>query len=106
MKNTNVLLAGATGYLGSFILKELIERKNHVVAIVRNPDRIENDHENYLEIKTAEVTKPETLRDICKGIDTVISTIGITRQKDGCLRGCLGGLLGGPTRPARVGRAA
>ena len=83
MKNTNVLLAGATGYLGSFILKELIERKNHVVAIVRNPDRIENDHENYLEIKTAEVTKPETLRDICKGIDTVISTIGITRQKDG-----------------------
>ena len=83
MKNTNVLLAGATGYLGSFILKELIERKNHVVAIVRNPDRIGNDHENYLEIKTAEVTKPETLRDICKGIDTVISTIGITRQKDG-----------------------
>jgi len=83
MKNTNVLLAGATGYLGSFILKELIERKNHVVAIVRNPDRIENDHENYLEIKTAEVTKPETLRDICKGIDTVISTIGITRQNDG-----------------------
>lgn len=83
MKNTNVLLAGATGYLGSFILKELIERKNHVVAIVRNPDRIGNDHENYLEIKTAEVTKPETLRDICKGIDTVISTVGITRQKDG-----------------------
>ena len=83
MKNTNVLLAGATGYLGSFILKELIERKNHVVAIVRNPDRIGNDHENYLEIKTAEVTKPETLRDICKGIDTVISTIGITRQNDG-----------------------
>ncbi|KAA2216635.1 SDR family oxidoreductase [Maribacter flavus] len=83
MKHTNVLLAGATGYLGGFLLKVLIERKNQVVAIVRNPDSLQNDHENYLEIKQAQVTRPETLRDICKGIDTVISTVGITRQKDG-----------------------
>lgn len=54
-----------------------------MVAIVRKPNQIDNPNENYLEIKQAEVTKPETLRDICKGIDTVISTIGITRQKDG-----------------------
>ncbi|RRQ48381.1 SDR family oxidoreductase [Maribacter algicola] len=83
MKHTNVLLAGATGYLGGFFLKVLIERKNQVVAIVRNPDSLQNDHENYLEIKQAQVTRPETLRDICKGIHTVISTVGITRQKDG-----------------------
>lgn len=83
MKHTNVLLAGATGYLGGFLLKVLIERKNQVVAIVRNPVSLQNDHENYLEIKQAQVTRPETLRDICKGIDTVISTVGITRQKDG-----------------------
>lgn len=83
MKHTNVLLAGATGYLGRCLLEVLIERKNQVVAIVRNPAKLENRNENYLEIKQAEVTKPETLRDICKGIDTVISTVGITRQKDG-----------------------
>lgn len=83
MKHNNVLLAGATGYLGGFLLKVLIERKNQVVAILRNPDSLQNDHENYLEIKQAQVTRPETLRDICKGIDTVISTLGITRQKDG-----------------------
>jgi uncharacterized protein YbjT (DUF2867 family) len=79
----NILLAGATGYLGSYLLKEFIERKYQVVAIVRNSNRISYDDENYLEIKQAEVTKPETLKDICKGIHTVISTVGITRQKDG-----------------------
>jgi len=83
MQHTNVLLAGATGYLGRHLLKVLIEKQNQVVAIVRHPSQIDNNNENYLEVKQAEVTKPETLRDICKGIDTVISTIGITRQKDG-----------------------
>ncbi|MUU77681.1 SDR family oxidoreductase [Winogradskyella endarachnes] len=83
MQHTNVLLAGATGYLGKHLLKVLIEKQNQVVAIVRKLNQLDNPNENYLEIKQAEVTKPETLRDICKGIDTVISTVGITRQKDG-----------------------
>jgi uncharacterized protein YbjT (DUF2867 family) len=82
MKHTNVLLAGATGYLGRYLLKALIDKQNHVIAIARNPNKLLNINENYLEIKQAEITKPETLRDICKGIDTVISTVGITRQKD------------------------
>jgi len=79
----NILLAGATGYLGSYVLNALIKKQNQVVAIVRNPDKLLNTSENYLEIKQAEVTKPKTLRDVCKGIDIVISTVGITRQKDG-----------------------
>ena len=83
MQHTNVLLAGATGYLGKHLLMVLIEKQNQVVAIVRKLNQIDNPNENYLEIKQAEVTKPETLRDIFKGIDTVISTVGITRQKDG-----------------------
>jgi uncharacterized protein YbjT (DUF2867 family) len=83
MKHTNILLAGATGYLGRHLLKALIEKENQIIAIVRNPEKLQNSNENYLEIKQAEVTKPDTLSDICKGIDTVISTVGITRQKDG-----------------------
>ncbi|WP_298262384.1 SDR family oxidoreductase [uncultured Lutibacter sp.] len=83
MKHTNILLAGATGYLGSYLLNALIDNQNQVLAIVRNPNKLKNNNENFLEVKQAEVTKPDTLRDICKGIDTVISTVGITRQKDG-----------------------
>lgn len=83
MKHTNVLLAGATGYLGGYLLKVLIEKENQVIAIARNPEKLKVINENYLEIKQAEVTNPDSLRDICKGIDTVISTVGITRQRDG-----------------------
>ncbi|WP_047245760.1 SDR family oxidoreductase [Maribacter thermophilus] len=83
MKHTNVLLAGATGYLGRYLLEVLTEQQNQVIAIARNPDKLQNSNENYLEVKQAEVTKPETLRDICKGVHTVISTVGITRQKEG-----------------------
>ena len=83
MKYNNVLLAGATGYLGSYLLKVLLEKQNQVIAIVRRPEKLKISNENYLEIKQTEVTDPETLKDICKGVDTVISAVGITRQKDG-----------------------
>ncbi|GAB5564274.1 MAG: SDR family oxidoreductase [Winogradskyella sp.] len=83
MQHSNILLAGATGYLGRHLLKVLIEKQHQVVAVVRKSNQLNNSNENYLEIKQAEVTKPESLRDICKGIDIIISTIGITRQKDG-----------------------
>jgi uncharacterized protein YbjT (DUF2867 family) len=83
MKHTHILLAGATGYLGGYLLNELIDNQNQVLAIVRNPNKLKNNNENFLELKQAEVTKTETLRDICKGIHTVISTVGITRQRDG-----------------------
>jgi hypothetical protein len=35
------------------------------------------------EILEAELTKPATIRGFCNQIDIVISTVGITRQKDG-----------------------
>ena len=78
-----ILLAGATGYLGSFILKELElhEYKNRV--IIRNKKKLIDYDRSKTEVIEAEVTKSETLSNTCKGIDTLISTIGITNQKDG-----------------------
>ena len=32
---------------------------------------------------SGQVTRPETLRSVCDGIDVVFSSIGITRQRDG-----------------------
>ncbi|MCX7549648.1 SDR family oxidoreductase [Xanthomarina sp. F2636L] len=81
--HNNILLAGATGYLGNYILKVLIEEKKYVRIIVRNSKKLQNFNQDNLEIKQAEVTKPETLQGVCNGVDTVISTVGITRQKDG-----------------------
>ena len=81
----NVLLAGASGYLGSFILKELLLRGYQTKIIVRNVEKINKEliESDYLEIIKAELTKLESIVGCCDGIDTVISTVGITKQKDG-----------------------
>jgi uncharacterized protein YbjT (DUF2867 family) len=81
----NILLAGSTGYLGGFILKELLYRGFETRIIVRNekklPLHITDDPR--LDLVRAQVTEPQSLKGCCRNIDTVISTIGITRQKDG-----------------------
>lgn len=78
-----ILLAGATGYLGRYIIKELINWSLPAIAIARSPEKINEFNTSLIRVKPAEVTLPETLSGICSRIDTVISTIGITRQKDG-----------------------
>ena len=78
-----VLLAGETGYLGIYILKELHSQGYFTRALVRNPGMLSANHKLYSSVYKAEITKPKTLRGCCEGIDIVISTIGITNQKDG-----------------------
>ena len=82
MTKEKVLLAGATGYLGGFITQELLERDYETKIVVRNKDKVKLKVPN-LDIIEAEVTKPDSLENICKNVDVVISTVGITRQKDG-----------------------
>ena len=77
-----VIVAGASGYLGQHILTELRERGIPFKALVRNPDKI-RPHLYPHEIIKAEATKPETLKAQLNGAHTIISTLGITRQKDG-----------------------
>ncbi len=78
-----VLVAGGTGYLGRYLLKELKRKDYWVRALARDAKKIEDLREYIDEIVEGEVTKPETLNGLCVGIDCIISSIGITRQKDG-----------------------
>lgn len=78
-----VLLAGATGYLGGYIAKAMLDQQMDFKAIARNPQKLKElgiPKENIIE---AQVTDPISLKGICNGFDAVLSTIGITRQKDG-----------------------
>ncbi|TAN09947.1 MAG: SDR family oxidoreductase [Chitinophagaceae bacterium] len=80
-----VLLAGATGYLGSFILEELLKQGLETRIIVRNEKKLPLSIKGNDQVKLlkAEVTQPASIENCCRDIDTVISTVGITRQKDG-----------------------
>lgn len=78
-----VLVAGATGYLGEFVAQELKARGHFVRALARSPEKLERIRDCLDETVKAEVTRPETLAQVCSGIDVVFSSVGITRQKDG-----------------------
>src|SRR3978361_997116 len=67
-----VVLIGATGFVGTPLLTELLNRGNKVTAIVRNPEKvtIENEH---LTIKGADVFDADNLATLIKGNDAVVS---------------------------------
>lgn len=78
-----MLLAGVTGYLGSYIASELQRKAFSIRAIARNTRHLNDKNYKINDIVTAELTQPDTIGGCCKEIDVVISTVGITRQKDG-----------------------
>lgn len=76
-----VLVAGATGYVGEFVARELKSRGAFVRALTRTPGKLDHMKDELDEIHVGEVTQPDTLAGICDGIDVVFSSVGITRQK-------------------------
>ena len=78
-----VLVAGATGYLGKFIVKELKRQGYWVRALSRDNQKIAPVRQYVDEMFLGEATQHETLIGICKNIDIVVLSLGITRQKEG-----------------------
>ena len=72
-----VLLAGAFGNLGFEILKQLVEKKYEVIAADLK-EKENNGLEGKYTFKAIDATNPETLKVICNGVDTVITTMGLT----------------------------
>ncbi|KAA1245435.1 SDR family oxidoreductase [Aquimarina sp. RZ0] len=82
-KNSKILLAGATGYLGNHIAQAIVAKGLSARLLTRKKEKLAQYQSESIEIMEATVTEPNTLSRSCEEIDTVISTIGITRQKDG-----------------------
>jgi uncharacterized protein len=67
-----IALIGASGFIGSAILNEALNRGCQVTAIVRHPEKINLVNKN-LEVKKGDVSSADTVTELCKGADTVIS---------------------------------
>lgn len=67
----NVVLIGATGYVGSAILNELVNRGHKVTAVVRDPDKVAV--REGVEAVKEDVTNVEGIAKLAKGKDAVIS---------------------------------
>lgn len=72
-----VLLAGAFGNLGYEILKSLVNA-NHEVIAADLKEKEGNELGGKYTFKAIDATKPETLTGLCDGVDTVITTMGLT----------------------------
>lgn len=91
-KQGRVLIAGATGYIGKFVVKAFKEQGYYVRVLTRDEERL---HEtgpftapalatsDYDDVFLGQITKPETLVGCMEGIDLVFSCVGISRQRDG-----------------------
>ena len=81
-ENKRFLVAGATGYLGRYLVKELKRRGAWVRTLIRKEEQKElfdciDDW--YL----ADAVQAPDLGAAVAGMDWVISTVGITRQREG-----------------------
>jgi putative NADH-flavin reductase len=65
-------LIGASGFVGSAILKEALDRGHQVTAIVRNPEKITLQHP-HLTVKKGDVLNQDELASLVKGHDAVVS---------------------------------
>ncbi|HEK2896354.1 TPA: SDR family oxidoreductase [Proteus mirabilis] len=77
-----ILVAGATGYLGRFLVQELKTQGYWVRILVRNRQQA-TQFTNIDDVFIGAITNPDQIKDLTKDIDCVISTVGITRQKEG-----------------------
>ncbi|WP_299462795.1 SDR family oxidoreductase [uncultured Microscilla sp.] len=86
-----VLVAGATGYLGKYVVQTLKQQGYWVRALVRNQKKLSQTGKFgepavaglVDDVFVGEITRPETLKGALDDIDWVFSSVGITRQKDG-----------------------
>lgn len=66
-----VALIGASGFVGSAILNELLQRGHEVTAIVRNPEKIKQG--STVSVIKANVLNQSEVEDAVKGQEAVIS---------------------------------
>ena len=80
-----IAVLGANGKTGRLVVAEALERGNSVVAVVRDPSRVEIEHAR-LHVARADATDEVALTGALVGVDAVVSTLGRSSQ-------------GGPRRP-------
>jgi uncharacterized protein len=69
-----IVLYGATGMVGTRILKELLSRGHTVTAVVRDPSKLKA--QNNLTIEKGDLLDADSIAKLAKGSDVVVSSYG------------------------------
>ena len=81
-----ILVTGASGYVGSHIVRKLVAAGKPVRAMVYNPERAKQESRLQglnVEWVQGDVTRPETLEKALEGVTAIIHTVAIAIEKGG-----------------------
>jgi dihydroflavonol-4-reductase len=75
-----LLVTGATGKVGNAVVRQLVDRGDEVVALVRNVATARDLLPSGVELAGGDVTDPESLRRAAQGADGVFNCMGLFEQ--------------------------
>ena len=78
IENKTALITGATGFVGPYLTRALLKKGYSCRCLVRDIEKARSLLRHEVELVKGDITRPETLEDICKGIDRVfhMATLG------------------------------
>jgi nucleoside-diphosphate-sugar epimerase len=77
LSQSTIAVTGATGFLGGYLVENLLARGAHVVAVVRSPQKAEELGKRGAEVRRADLAEPEALEQAFRGVDAVISNAAV-----------------------------
>jgi len=76
-----VLVTGANGFVGSFLVEELLHQGHSVRCLVRKTSNLRWIRHLPVELVYGEVTRPETLAPAVEGVQQVYHVAGVTKAR-------------------------
>ena len=75
-----VTIFGGSGYVGSYLIDELLEKGHHPVLLIRPESRHKVNHRQDCTLIDGDIADPDAVRAAVSGADAVIYNIGILRE--------------------------
>jgi len=78
-----ILITGITGFIGAHLAQQLLKKNSYeLVGTYRDPAKAKGFEQQGIEMRQADLLKPESLKDITKNVDVVIHLAGLMRFHD------------------------
>jgi len=78
-----IALTGATGYVGSRVVRKLLRREHEVRALVRRPDRAGSLEDLGVQLVAGDLRDADTLAALVVGTDAVVHLVGVIIEAGG-----------------------